>query len=239
MAMRWRDLVFLHWPVAPESIRCAVPAPLELDLFDGQAWIGVVPFRMERVHPRCVPALPRWMHPPHPSCFLELNVRTYVRHRGKAGVFFFSLDAASRLAVRVARRLFHLPYFDAQMEITEQPGGWLSFSSQRTRVGAPPATLSIRYRPQSGPAPIEAAPGTIDHFVTERYCLFTTDNASRVLCGDIHHRVWPLEAADVEIESIDMTRSLGIELTQPPTFSYFARQLDVVAWSARRQTTAA
>lgn len=237
MAMRWRDLLFMHWPVSPEAVRWAVPSPLELDLFDGQAWIGVVPFLMEGVRPRCVPALPRWLPAPHPSCFPELNVRTYVRLGRKAGVFFFSLDAASRLAVRVARRFFHLPYFHAHMAIAEHSDGWRCYLSRRIDASAPPATLSIRYRPQPGREPIEAAAGTIDHFVTERYCLFTADSASRILCGDIHHRMWPLQAAEVKIERLDMTRLLGLELTQPP-LAHFARQLRVVAWNARPQTAA-
>src|SRR5262245_23161746 len=109
MAMRWHDLLFLHWPIAAAELRPRIPAPLAIDEHSGSAWIGVVPFRMTNVRPRGVPGLP-WL-----SAFPELNVRTYVTHGGKPGVWFFSLDAAQRLAVIAARRRFHLPYFHARM----------------------------------------------------------------------------------------------------------------------------
>src|SRR5437867_5100192 len=105
--MRWHDLLFLHWPVRPEIIRPLIPNGLELDTFDGAAWIGVVPFRMTGVRLRWLPPLPGI------SAFPELNVRTYVRVRDRPGVYFFSLDAGSRTAVAMARAWFHLPYFHA------------------------------------------------------------------------------------------------------------------------------
>ena len=104
LAMQWHDLLFMHWPMAPAALRPLVPPPLELDTRDGTAWIGVVPFRMQGVHPHLMPNLP-WI-----SAFAELNVRTYVTIGGKPGVWFFSLDAANPLAVRAARLGFRLPY---------------------------------------------------------------------------------------------------------------------------------
>src|SRR5262245_4554326 len=109
MRMSWHDLLFAHWPVPVAAMRALVPAPLEVDTFDGAAWIGVVPFRMTRVGPLWLPPIPGV------SSFAELNVRTYVTRDDKPGVWFFSLDAANPLAVRTARRFFHLPYFHAAM----------------------------------------------------------------------------------------------------------------------------
>jgi uncharacterized protein YqjF (DUF2071 family) len=113
MQMTWRDLLFAHWPVRADLVRRHIPPSLELDVFDGQAWVGAVPFLMENTTARCVPPIPG-LH-----AFPELNLRTYVTAHGKGGVWFFSLDAGQRLAVRAARLFFHLPYFDARFEIAE------------------------------------------------------------------------------------------------------------------------
>ena len=128
MRMRWSELLFAHWAVEPEVLRPFIPAGLELELFEGRAWIGLVPFRMSDVAPRMVPAVPGI------SEFLELNVRTYVTTGGKRGVWFFSLDAASRLAVRAARTFFHLPYYHADMDL-QVDGAKVSYRSER-RSGA-------------------------------------------------------------------------------------------------------
>src|SRR5690606_9486240 len=137
--------LFAHWPVAPSLLRPLVPAGLELDTFDGSAWIGVVPFGMARVRPRFVPPVPLL------SRFLELNVRTYVTAGGKGGVWFFSLDANSRLAVRGARWSYHLPYYDARMTLVRRDDGQrIEFASARNHRGAPPATFDAAYQP-TGP----------------------------------------------------------------------------------------
>lgn len=138
MSMRWDDLLFMHWPVHAELLRPLISAGLELDTFEGDAWIGIVPFGMSRVRARLLPPIP-WT-----TEFLELNVRTYVTCRGQPGVWFFSLDAASRLAVRVARRKFHLPYFDARMSIRSE-NGKIRYESTPTHRGAPPAAFSATY----------------------------------------------------------------------------------------------
>src|SRR5438270_283963 len=140
MRMGWRDLLFAHWPVDAAALRRLLPAGLELDLFDGRAFVGAVPFRMEGVSPRLVPNVPG-LHK-----FPELNLRTYVKAGGKAGVWFFSLDAGQKLAVRAARYFFHLPYFDARFRI-ECAGDAVEYAAQRTHRGAPPAVFAARYRP--------------------------------------------------------------------------------------------
>lgn len=233
MSMVWHDLLFMHWPVDPKRMRELVPAQFELDLFDGQAWLGIVPFRMSGVRPRCLPAVPKAVGKSNPSCFLELNVRTYVRVDDKPGVLFFSLDAESKLAVRTARKFFHLPYFDAQMTCTRDDEGWFNYTSRRTHAGAPPATMSIRYHAHPGGESASGEPGTLEHFLTERYCLYVL-NKERPLRGDIHHAPWPLRNAEVEIQQLDMTSILNVDLSDPPHCSHFANRLDVAAWLIRQ-----
>ena len=171
LAMGWHDLLFAHWRVPTEVLRPRIPAALEIDDFEGDAWVGVVPFRMSGVRPRFVPSMPGL------SWFPELNLRTYVRHEGRAGVWFFSLDAASRVAVRLARATFHLPYFDARMSCTPLDGGGVEYESVRIHRDAPAAVFKGSYRPK-GPA-FASRPGSLAHWLTERYCLYSADAAGR------------------------------------------------------------
>ena len=167
MRMRWTDLLFAHWPFDPAVLRPLVPAALELDTFDGVAWLGIVPFRMEDVAPRGLPAIPGV------SVFPELNVRTYVRHEDLRGVWFLSLDADSWPTVVGARRWFHLPYVHATMAIDdrdEAAGGWVAYRSTRRDVTVPAATFTARYRP-SGPVEM-AKPGSFEDWSTARWRLF-------------------------------------------------------------------
>jgi hypothetical protein len=197
---------------------------LEIDRFDGQAWIGIVPFRMGNVRPRGIPPLPGT------SAFPELNVRTYVTHTGRPGVWFFSLDAASKLAVRGARTLWHLPYFDARMSI-ESTGGQSHYRSTRTHANAKPATLIMTYRP-TGPA-FASKEGTLDHFLTNRLCLYSTSRAGRIYRGDIDHPPWPLQPAEAEIEENTMTDQLDMKLPAIAPILHYAQRLDVKGWRIR------
>jgi uncharacterized protein len=225
LGMSWHDLLFMHWPVRKEWLRPLVPPALALDEFDGSAWLGVVPFRMSGVRPRFVPAVSRI------SNFPEINLRTYVTHDGKPGVWFFSLDAHNPIAVRLARATFHLPYFDAKMS-SETSGGTVRYRSVRTHGGAPPARYAASYRPLG--ETFDSRPGTLESFLTERYCLYSADKSGRVRRGDIHHRLWPLQTAEVEIEELEMTAQIGATLPATEPALHFARRLDVVAWPPKR-----
>jgi len=217
LAMRWHNLLFLHWPVRPELIRPLIPTAVELDTFDGWCWIGVVPFHMSGVHPRYVPI---------PMAFAELNVRTYVKTSHRPGVWFFSLDAASWLAVRAARRL-GLPYYDASMKV-ELQGDWIHYTSVRQHKRAAPADFSASYRP-TGPD-YYAAAGTLEHWLTERYCLYGALKANRIVYGEIHHPQWRLQPATVEMRKNTMAGALGIGLSEGNPFCHFSRYQEVVAW---------
>ena len=225
MTMQWHDLLFMHWPVRPAVLRPFIPAALELETFDGMAWLGVVPFRMAGVGPRLIPPLP-WV-----SAFAELNVRTYVTIGGKPGVWFFSLDAANPLAVRGARYAFHLPYYDARMACANHDD-IIEYKSLRTHRGAAPATFAARYQP-IGPA-YQAAPGSLDTWLTERYCLYAANRRGQIWRGDIHHARWPLQSAAAEITHNTMAEQIRLILPKTHPLLHFARRLDVVGWAPVR-----
>jgi uncharacterized protein YqjF (DUF2071 family) len=224
MAQSWHDLLFAHWPVDARKLRAPVPESLEIDQFEGQAWLAVVPFRMTGVRLRGTPAVP-WL-----SSFPELNVRTYVKSSGKPGVWFFSLDAGNSLAVAIARAWFHLPYFRARMRCSERQS-WIEYGSQRAHSGAAAAALQLLYRPVS--PTFFPQPGTLAHFLTERYCLYTTDGQGRLIRGEIHHLPWRLQLAEAEFERNTMAESLDLALRTQPLL-HFARRQDVLVWPPSR-----
>lgn len=308
MAQTWTDVLFAHWPVAAGRLRPLVPEALLLEEFDGFAWVGIVPFQLTGLRLRGLPALPS------ASRFRELNVRTYVRLAPKSdagaaprsddastrkparpGVYFFSLDAASRLAVWGARTFFRLPYHYAHMSIRSE-GEWVQFESRRAdeteptsetrprsadlsrqasagegksaggvdsdreaksgtetgseseaKSGSPArsgtetkgedetraqggsgAALRVRYRPTG--EVFRAEPGTLDHFLIERYCLYTVLRAGRVLRVDIHHHPWPLQRAEAEFQENTIARASRIELPDRPPVLHYARRQNTVNW---------
>jgi len=224
MRMRWRELLFAHWVVDPAVIRPLIPTALPLDLFEGRCYVGAVPFLMENVTPRCVPSLPG-LH-----AFPELNLRTYVTAGGKPGVWFFSLDAGQKLAVRAARRFFHLPYYDAKFEI-DLTSGQVAYTSMRTHHRASAAHFSAKYRPV-GPV-YESCPGTLDAWLTDRYCLYSADQAGNTYRGEIDHPPWPLQKAEATIHINTLGDALAIKMPQQPATLHFAKSLDVRAWMIR------
>jgi uncharacterized protein YqjF (DUF2071 family) len=225
MAQSWHDLLFAHWPVDVVALRSLLPPRLKIDTFDGQAWLAVVPFHMSGVRLRGTPALPGL------SKFPELNVRTYVLANGKPGVWFFSLDAGNRIAVTVARFWFHLPYFHARMSGAEQDGQIL-YRSERTHRGAPAASLEGKYRPVGNV--FSPQPGTLEHFLTERYCLYSTDSRGELFRGEIHHLPWPLQVAEAEFSRNTMAEAAGIPLPASNPLLHFAKRQDVVVWQPAR-----
>ena len=208
----WRDLLFAHWPVDPAALRPLVPPELPIDTFGGSAWLGVVPFAITGLRPRGAPPLMR---------FLETNVRTYTTVDERPGVYFFSLDAASPLAVLGARRLFHLPYFHARMS-AERRGDGIAYRSRR---GA--ALLAVDYAPAGGV--FRAAPGSLEHFLVERYCLYVARRGG-ILRADIHHAPWDLQPATGDIHTNTMS---PVALPDRAPLLHFSRRQDVVVWPLR------
>src|SRR5215208_3401052 len=201
--MSWHDLLFMHWPVDEGALRPLIPPALSLDTFDGSAWLSVTPFRMSGVRPRFLPSVPRL------SSFPELNLRTYVTAEGKPGIWFFSLEAGNPVAVRLARATFHLPYFDAEMYCSLEDDE-VRYRSVRTHRGAPEAEFAARYRPVG--EPFESRPGSLENFLTERYCLY----------------------AAAEVERLAMTGQIGVSLPDTEPVLHFSERLDVLAWLPRR-----
>ena len=224
MAQSWHDLLFAHWPVEPSVVAALLPPGLTLDTHEGCAWIGVVPFRMSGIRLRGLPPVPGT------SAFPELNVRTYVTDGTKPGVWFFSLDAANALAVTVARVWFHLPYFRARMR-GDASGDDIDYSSVRTHGGAQPGEFRARYGPTG--AVYAAASGTLEHWLTERYCLYA-QSPRGLLRGEIHHVPWPLQPAWAEIETNTIAAASGITLPDTEPLLHFARRIDVPCWSPVR-----
>ncbi len=222
LRMNWHDLLFMHWPVAPSDIQRLLPDGLRVDTIDGDAWIGVVPFHMSDVAPRCVPAVP-WV-----SNFPELNVRTYVVADDKPGVWFFSLDATNPLAVRVARQFFHLPYTDARISI-EQSNGCFDYSAERTHRGEPTAGLKTTYYPTGDVFHAEA--GTLEHWLTARYCLYAANRRGQLLRGEIDHPPWPLQKAEATTTKNTMLDWLGLEPKDSQPHLLFSELVKVQAWS--------
>ncbi len=237
LRMTWRDLLFLHLPIAAEAVQETLPAGLEVDTYGGTAWIGVVPFVMSGVAPRGFPSLPGV------SRFPEFNVRTYVRHQGRSGVWFYSLDAASRFGVRAARRFFRLPYFDARMSVQAEGGEGdrprvVRYRSRRTHRGEPPASFEATVR-ESGPAE-RAAPGSLVEWLTERYCLYSASPSGRLFRGEVAHEPWRLHPVEAEIAEDSLIRAAGFDLTTAAgarggvaPIAHFSRELSVVAWWLR------
>ena len=230
--MRWTDLLFAHWPVPAEAMASLIPAGLIVDTFDGSAWAGVVPFHMEQVQLRGLPRIPG------SAVFAEVNVRTYVRDRrtGDGGVYFFSLDASNPLAVAAARLWYRLPYYCARIK-TERVGGDDSrqcvYRSKRL-FSRQPAGLSVRYGPcKEARLTQPAKAGSIEYFLTERYCLFA-HSRDLLMRADVHHLPWRLASAEAEFETLTLATAEQIELPAAKPLLHYSRRLDVLAWPPRK-----
>ncbi len=224
MTQRWNDLLFLHYALDPEVLRPLVPDVLTLDTYDQRAWVSVVPFWMDHVRVHGSPRMPFVSH------FPELNVRTYVTCQGKAGVYFFSLDAGSLSAVWGARVFYRLPYWKASMKVKGKGKPEIDYRSKREH-GPRPAIFRAKYGPTS-PAS-SAVHGSVEYFLSERYCLYST-NGKRVYRANIHHLPWPLQDAQYQIEEDSMGAAAGITLPEKPDLANFARELKVLVWAPER-----
>ena len=218
LRMRWDDVVFAHWPIDPETVAAQLPAGLDVATHEGDAWLGVVGFAMSEIRPRGAPL---------GRSFPELNLRTYVTHpetEGR-GVYFFSLDAADRLGVSVARRAFRLPYFRAEMRHTRDDDETMTLRSRRTHSDAPAARFDASYRPTGEPGTPEA--GSLEAFLTENYRFYTAGN--RLYAGDISHEPWPLAEAAATIRSNTLWAASGFESPSSDPTVHYSPGIDVTA----------
>lgn len=217
----WINLLFAHWPMPVAVLKPLIPVGLELDTYNGQAWVAVTPLVITGLRLRGAPPLP------FTSQFPELNFRTYVTAEEKPGVYFFSLDAASALAVLGARIWYHLPYFNARMS-SEEVEGRIEFQSHRTDLQGNSAEFFATYAPVS--EVYQSEPGSLEHWLTERYCLYSDDDSGRLYRGDIHHAPWPLQKAEANIRMNTVAMTKGLQLPDRPPVLHFSKRLEVLVW---------
>jgi uncharacterized protein YqjF (DUF2071 family) len=219
----WHDLLFAHWPVPWDTLRRIVPPALELDTFEGECWLGIVPFRMRTVRFAWCPPVAGT------SSFAEVNLRTYVVSGDRPGVFFLTLDAGNPVAVSLGRRLYGLPYLHARL-VLERKGDSIAFHSERDEPGWPAARFDATYRPAGEVQ--QPSRGTLEHWLTERYCFYTSTSERGLRRTEVHHAPWPLQRAAADIQSCSLAESYEIDLPGAPLL-HFSRSQDVVAWAPR------
>jgi uncharacterized protein YqjF (DUF2071 family) len=224
MHQNWGKLLFLHWAIDAEVLRPLIPRQLSIDTFDGKAWIGVVPFTMWGIRASLLPPIPGT------SAFHELNVRTYVHHQSEPGVWFFSLDAENPLAVWGARTTYYLPYFNARMSL-RQEDEMIDYSS--TRVDQRGASANFAAKWKIGERLPQTEPGSLEFFLTERYCLYTVDE-DRVYQSRIWHEPWPLQSATLEAYQSTMIEALGIATPTGAPLLHYAESIAVGVWRLKR-----
>ncbi len=228
MRQRWNDLLFAHWRVPASSLAPLIPEGLQVDAFQGSAWLGAMPFWMDRIKVRGVPPIPG------ARSFPDLILRTYVREERTQtpGVYCLSVDSSNLLAVAAGRAFFHLPYHSAEMRLDKRTEREFSFYSRR-RFAGQPVLFRARYR-GLGPSQrlVELRPGTLEHFLMERSCLFSRNRFGQPVRANLHQASWSLEEAEAEIEQNDLAAAIGIKLPDQEPVLHYSRRLAVYVWPA-------
>ncbi len=228
MTQRWNDLLFAHWPIPAPAVEALLPEWLQADAYQGSAWLGAVPFWLDRIKIRGVPTIPGLRH------FPDLNLRTYVRDRitGTPGFYCFSVDCSNLLTVVAAHAVYHLPYRLAEMRLEPRSEREFGFYSRR-RFSRPDVIFKARYR-GLGPThkTAEIHPGSFEYFFSERPCVFSTNRAGEPIRANLHHVPWPLEEAEADIERNDLAVAVGIRLPDQKPILHYSRRLAVYVWPA-------
>jgi uncharacterized protein YqjF (DUF2071 family) len=221
---RWTELLFVHWTYPIDVVRPLIPKEIELDPWDGRMYVGLVPFRMHAIRPWW---LPRAMA----LDFLELNMRTYVHYRGRPAVWFFSLEASSWLAVKAARTGWSLPYFHADMSVSRE-GSKVAYRSRRKD-----STGGFDVGYEIGDALGPSQPGTLAHFLLERYLLLSVRRGI-VLEGQVHHTPYPAHAARIDHVEQELLVAAGLPRPETgPAAVHFSPGVDVEVfgpWPVKR-----
>jgi uncharacterized protein YqjF (DUF2071 family) len=227
MHQNWHHLLFLHWEVPAAELQKLIPPQLTIDTFDGKAYVGLVPFTLSGVRPVMTPPLP-WI-----SSFHEVNVRTYVHRDGRdPGIWFFSLDASSMIAVAAARAAYKLPYFQSDIEFAAAKE--ISFASKRNdERGTMPANGHFRYKPTDGVV-TNAAPGTIDYFLLERYVLYSRDEDHNLFRARVYHQPYPMQRVDVLELDETLIWAAGIKRSESVASRHYASEVNVKVYPLER-----
>ncbi|WP_324758400.1 YqjF family protein [Haloarcula sp. GH36] len=222
LRMDWRDVGFLHWAVDPGTVAETLPDRLSVDTYDGDAYLGVVPFRMADIRPRGSPI---------GRSFGELNLRTYVEADGVPGVYFYNLDADDVLGVGVARRLFQLPYYRARMRVDRRDGA-VRFRSRRTHDGTPTARFDASYEPDGVATTPE--PGSLPAFLVERYRFYVDSDGGRLYYADIDHEPWELRPGAATVRRNDLFEANGFDTPDGELLVHVSDGLPVTAGRLHR-----
>lgn len=228
MWQTWEHLLFANWPVPPALLRPLIPAQIEVDTFDGQAWVTIIPFLLSGVRIRSAPRIPL-MH-----TFPEINVRTYVRAGGKRGIYFLSLDAANPLITSIAKKWYRLPYHPATMQF-QRRGDEIDVQSRRWRSSSAAGQFSATYRPDS--SLFLPQPGSLEHWLTERYTLFCQCARSQKIYGaDVYHEPWKVKKAAATLRENTLAHSF-LSLERDPHLCLYARGVQSIIWPIREVKT--
>lgn len=224
MTQTWEHLLFAHWAIHPSVLRPLVPAELELDTYDGNAWLGIIPFLLTGVRIRRMPPVP------FTTRFPEINVRTYVKRKGRAGIYFLSLDASNWLVTTIAKKWYRLPYYPASIHFRTSSD---SIDFQSRRLTSPAAKgFSVSYRPDSDV--FFAEKGSLEHWLTERYTLFCDCKTTRnMYSADVYHEPWKLQKAAVQYRENTLTEHLFPSAEHPGLFLY-SRGVQSFVWPIRK-----
>ena len=238
ISQSWNDVLFAHFAMEPSTLRPLVPEALTLELYDGAAWLTISPFCTSHLRPSGVPPLPML------SFFPQVNVRTCVRRDDKPGIFNFSVDAANLSAVWFARVFFRMQYWHATIQMSgatmparrarESGKDTIRFRGRRMHGPAAlsgPATFEIAYYPEG--LAERARPGSLDEFLTERYCVYSY-NRGKLYRTELHHQPWPLQRVGVELQTNTLTEPLGLTLPLKPDLCHFSRCNKLLTWAPER-----
>jgi len=225
MRQSWRNVLFLHWPVPVEKLRPLIPSSLQIDTFNGSAWLGIILFVLEGIFPLGISSVS--LTPKFP----ETNVRTYVKYKDKPGIYFISIDVENWASLNIAKRWYRLPYNSAQI-FFRKDGQTCYFQSIRKGNENPSISLKGKYGPISDV--YYAKKGTLDHWLTERYCLYSSNNGVNIFCGEIHHQPWPLQKAEIDLVRNTLFNPFNFELSKVKPIAHFSTGVDSLMWNIKR-----